>query len=453
MSTPNNTKKQIALVIYPGFSLLELVAAHHIWLSATMMSDYETVVVGPTADFIPSSTPLAMRPQKTFAGVPQPYALLVVGGGEAAGRAAQDPALAAYVRQAAGSAAFVGSFSTGALILGATGLLRGKQAATHAAYIAQLEQSGARYVRQPWVEDGRIITGAGAAAAVDMSLLLVSRLRSPKTARQVQIMAEWDPHPPFGGLNGHHPNGAAPAASGTPATAIPTEPSKPIALVIYDGLTVFDLAGPLEMMTALSRLRPEFQPVVVAETVTPITSDGGLTFMPNKSFADLPQPHALIVPGGGTPTLKAMSNPAIRRYIQTAHQTTAFTASVCTGALLLASVGLLQGCDATTHWGYRSYLPAFGARYRQERWIQSGKIINSAGVSAGIDMTLHLIAQLAGPDVARQAQAAVHYDPAPPFGGIDYRRLPTVFKLLQTAMRLQSPFYTRKPKQLLRQGM
>lgn len=189
---------------------------------------------------------------------------------------------------------------------------------------------------------------------------------------------------------------------------------------------------------------------MVAETVTPVTSDGRLTFMPNKRFDELPQPHALIVPGGGTPTLRAMSNPAIRRYIQTAHQTTAFTASVCTGALLLASVGLLQGRDATTHWGYTSYLPAFGARYRQERWVQSGKIINSAGVSAGIDMALHLIAQLAGEETARQAQFAVHYDPAPPFGGIDYDRLPAAFKLLQTAMRVQVPFYTRKPKQMLR---
>ncbi len=462
--TTNNAKKQIALVVYPGFSLLELVAAHHVWLSATMMSNYETVVVGPTTGFIPSSTPLAMRPQKTFADVPQPYALLVVGGGEAAVQAAQDAALVAYVRQAATTATLVGSFSTGALILGAAGLLHGKQATTHAAYASRLTPWGARYVRQPWVEDGRLITGAGAAAAVDISLLLVSRLRSEKTARQVQIMAEWDPHPPFGGLNGHHANGTMPAARPAamqpavmqPAAMQPAaaaDPSKMIALVIYEGLTVFDLVGPLELMTTLSHLRPEFQPVVVAETVAPVTSDGGLTFMPNKRFDELPHPHALIVPGGGTPTLRAMSNPAIRRYIQTVHQTSQFTASVCTGALLLAAVGLLEGRDATTHWGYTGYLPAFGARYRQERWVQSGKIINSAGVSAGIDMTLHLIAQLTDAETARQVQFAVHYDPAPPFGGIDYRRLPTAFKLLQTAMRAQSPFYTRKPKQLLRQGL
>ncbi|HUM72478.1 MAG TPA: DJ-1/PfpI family protein, partial [Chloroflexota bacterium] len=172
MSTDKKQKKQIVLVIYPGFSLLELVAAHHVWVSATMMSPYETVVVGPTTDFIPSSTPLPVRPQKTFADVPNPYALLVIGGGDTAVTAAQNPELVAYVRRAAANAEIVGSFSTGALVLAAAGLLQGKQATTHWAYAGQLAAAGAAYVRQPWVEDGKIITGAGAATAVDMSLLL-----------------------------------------------------------------------------------------------------------------------------------------------------------------------------------------------------------------------------------------------------------------------------------------
>ncbi|MBK8899702.1 MAG: DJ-1/PfpI family protein [Anaerolineaceae bacterium] len=447
MSKKNGNKKQIALVVYPGFSLLELVAAHHVWVSATMMSAYETVVVGPTTDFIASSTPLKLRPQKTFAEVPHPYALLVVGGGETAVPATQNQELVDYVRQAAQEAAIIGSFSTGSLVLGAAGLLSGKQATTHWAYASALEQWGAHYVRQPWVEDGQIITGAGAATAVDMSLLLVSRLRSQKAAKQVQIMAEWDPHPPFGGINWSrvNGNGSAPAAAAGAA--------KTVALVMYQGLTVFDLVGPLELMTALSRLRPEFQPVVVSEKVAPITSDSGLTFMPNKTFAEVPNPQVLIVPGGGTPTLRAMSDPAIRRYIKTADKGSQFTTSVCTGALLLASVGLLQGREATTHWGYVGYLPPYGARYRQERWVQSGKIINSAGVSAGIDMALHLIAQLTDEETARQVQLAIHYDPAPPFGNIDYDRLPAMFRILQTVMRVQAPFYTRKPKQMLRQGV
>lgn len=446
MTNKKNGKKQIALVVYPGFSLLELVGAHHVWLSATMMSrEYETVVVGPTTEFIPSSTPLPMRPQKTYADVPQPYGLIVVGGEETA---VQDPTLVNYVRTAAAGAAFITAFGTGTLALAAAGLLPGKQATTHWAYADRLAAAGARYVRRPWVEDGRVITGAGAAAAVDLSLLLVARLRGEKVAKQVQIMAEWDPHPPFGGIDWARANGAQPPVE--PAAA---GESKTIAFVIYQGLTVFDLVGPLELMSALSRLRPEFQPVVVAEKVEPVTSDGRLTFLPNKTFAEVPDPHVLIVPGGGNPTLKAMSNPAIRSYIKTADRATRFTTSVCTGALLLASVGLLQGRDATTHWGYASYLPRYGARYVQQRWVQSGKIINSAGVSAGIDMALCLIAQLTDEATARAVQTAVHYDPAPPFGLIDYDRLPGLFRVIRSLNGLQAPLMTRKPKQLLRQGI
>jgi transcriptional regulator GlxA family with amidase domain len=448
MSTKNNGKKQIALVVYPGFSLLELVGAHHVWISATMMTAYQTVVVGPTTDFIESSTPLPLRPQKIFADVPHPYGLIVIGGGEAAVQAAHNEEVVNYVRAASQGATFVGSFGAGALVLAAAGLLHGRQATTHWAYAGQLAEMGACYVRQPWVEDGNVITGAGASSAVDLSLLLVARLRGEKAARQAQIMAEWDPQPPFGGIAWEH----MPATANTPAAARLGE-RKTIALVMYDGLTVFDLVGPLELMAVLAQLRPEFQPVVVAETAEPLTSDSGLTFLPNKRFDQVPNPHVLIVPGGGTATLRAMSNPALRRYLKTANPQTRFTASVCTGALLLASVGLLQGQDATTHWGYAGYLPHYGARYRQARWVQAGKIINSAGVSAGIDMALYLIAQLTDEATARQAQLAVHYDPAPPFGQIAYERLPTLFKVIRTAVQLQAPFYTRKPRQMLRQGL
>lgn len=444
-----NDKKMIAIVIYPGFSLLELVGATHVFLSATMMSPYQTVVVGSDADFIPSSTPLSMKAQKTFAEVPNPYALIIIGGGDATYQAMQDAALMDYVRSAAQSAEIIASFSTGALILGEAGLLQGQPATTHWAYASRLADYGAQYQRQPWVEAGKIFTGAGASAAVDLSLLLVARLRGEKSARQVQIMAEWDPHPPFGGIDWSRVNGGPAVPQGRAAAG----PEKTIAAVIYPGLTVFDLVGPFELVSMLKRLRPEFRPLVVAERVEPVTSDSNLTFMPNASFTEVPEPDVLIVPGGGQPTLQAMSNPAIREYLRTANRSTQFTASVCTGALLLASVGMLDGRDATTHWGYTSYLPPFGARYQRKRWVAQGKIINSAGVSAGIDMALYLISQLTDEETARQVQLAVQYDPQPPFGLIDYNNFPFQMRAIRTFSNLLAPFYTRKPRQLLRQGL
>jgi transcriptional regulator GlxA family with amidase domain len=442
-------KKVIAILIYPGFSLLELVGAVHVWESATAMSAFQTVVVGTTTGFIASDTPLKMKAQRTFAEVPDPYILIVVGGGDAAYQAIQDPALMEYVRSAGRSAELVVSFSTGALILGAAGFLQYQPATTHWAYGDKLAEYGARYERQPWIEAGKIFTGAGASAAVDLSLLLIERLLGLKIARQVQITAEWDPKPPFGGIDWSKVNGNPPDPPATPVSGS----EKRIALIIYRGLTVFDLAGPLEMVSVLARLRPEFKPLVVAEKVEPVTSDTGLTFMPNALFSEVPTPDVLIVPGGGQPTLKLMSNLAIRQYIRNADQSTRYTTSVCTGALLLASVGLLEGKDATTHWGYTRFLEKFGACYRRQRWVAQGKTINSAGVSAGIDMSLYLIAQLTDEQTARQVQLAVQYDPHPPFGDIDYDHLPGMLKLARAYTGLLMPVYTRKPRRLLRQGL
>jgi transcriptional regulator GlxA family with amidase domain len=98
--------------------------------------------------------------------------------------------------------------------------------------------------------------------------------------------------------------------------------------------------------------------------------------------------------------------------------------SVCTGALALAAAGLLEGCTATTHWAYhRRLLERMGARYVPQRWVQDGKFITSAGVSAGIDMALALVARLTDQATARMVQLAIEYDPHPPFGGIDWSQV------------------------------
>jgi len=438
----------IALVAYPGCSLLELVGAQTIWATASMMSSLKTIVVGPDAGFMPTTTPLPVKPQASLADAPEPDVLFVVGGGDAAETASEDEALVEYVRRAAQHASIVASTGTGSLILAAAGLLQGRTATTHWAFAKRLEEMGVKYRRASYVEDGRFFTGGGCSAAIDLSLLLTARVRGQRVARATQIAAEWDPAPPFGRIDWTTVDAASPTAPRNGDDRAPRQ----VALVIYDGLTVLDLIGPLEVMTALSRVRPEFTPVVVAEDTTPVRSDSGLTFLPNASLADVPAPDVLIVPGGGMPTLRAMSNPTLRRYIRTAAATADYTTSVCTGALLLASVGLLEGRDATTHWAYRRYLPAFGARYVQQRWVGHDGIINSAGVSAGIDTALFLVAQLTSEATARQVQLALHYDPDPPFGGIDYDHPPPLMRAVPAVMGLTVPLYTRKARQMLRVG-
>jgi transcriptional regulator GlxA family with amidase domain len=190
---------------------------------------------------------------------------------------------------------------------------------------------------------------------------------------------------------------------------------------------------------------------VVAEGPGPLEGDNGITFVPNKTFAEVPHPYAILVPGGGIPTLRAMSNEAIRAYIKSAAETAEVVSSVCTGALLLASVGLLKGRQATTHWAYRGILESFGATYNRKRWVEDGKFIMAAGVSAGIDTALKLVARLTNEATVREVQLWLDYDPQPPFGGIDYDHLPLMAKGMRGALSLITPFVTAKPKRLTAQ--
>ncbi len=199
------------------------------------------------------------------------------------------------------------------------------------------------------------------------------------------------------------------------STQTPTE--KVIAFVVYPGMTLLDIAGPLQVLRGLPA---PYRTLTVAERVETVDTDTGLQVRPEATFADAPHPCAVIVPGGSIPTIRAMANEALLTYLRSAAQTAEVVASVCTGALILAAAGLLEGRAATTHWAFAGYLEKLGSPYRRQRWVENGKIITSAGVSAGIDMALALAARLTDETTARLLQAGIEYDPQPPFGGIDW---------------------------------
>jgi transcriptional regulator GlxA family with amidase domain len=229
---------------------------------------------------------------------------------------------------------------------------------------------------------------------------------------------------------------------------------KTIAFVLYPGLTVLDLTGPLQVLTALGKIAPEYRTVVVAERVEPTDTDipGEMKVVPNNTFEEVPNPFAFIVPGGVTPTLRAMSNEAIRGYVRSAAESAEVVSSVCTGALILGSVGLLEGRQATTHWAFYKVLEQFGARYVRRRWVEDGKFICSAGVSAGIDMALQLAARLTDEQTSREVQYRLGYDPEPPFGGIDYEHIGGQLGVWRAGVSLAAPVIAAKPKRLTRQG-
>jgi transcriptional regulator GlxA family with amidase domain len=202
-----------------------------------------------------------------------------------------------------------------------------------------------------------------------------------------------------------------------------TQQQKTVAFVLYPGLTLLDLVGPLQVFASLRRFTDQYRPVVVAERLEPMPTDGPLTVTADQTFADVPDPAVVLVPGGDAPTIKAMGNPTIRDYLRHAADTVPVVGSVCTGALILAAAGLLEGRTATTHWAYHRLLERLGATYLPQRWVEGGKFITSAGVSAGIDMALALVARLTDEATARLVQLAIEYDPHPPFGGIDWNHV------------------------------
>ncbi len=194
-----------------------------------------------------------------------------------------------------------------------------------------------------------------------------------------------------------------------------------IAILIYDRFTALDAVGPYEV---LSRL-PDCTTTFVGETVGPKRTDTGvLALSADASIADIPAPDILLVPGGpGQGAL--MEDGAVHEWLRKAHETTTWTTSVCTGSLILAAAGLLEGKRATTHWTAMEELGSLGAEATAERVVFDGKIVSAAGVSAGIDMALTLVARIAGDELAQAIQLGIEYDPQPPFQAGSPAKAPT----------------------------
>jgi putative intracellular protease/amidase len=184
-----------------------------------------------------------------------------------------------------------------------------------------------------------------------------------------------------------------------------------IAIVLFDGFTALDAVGPYETLGRIPGAKVTF----VAETAGPVRTDtGNMAITADASLADLPDPEILVIPGGPGQS-RQMDNDKLLAWIRQAHETSTWTTSVCTGSLLLAAAGLLDGKKATCHWLALDQLPPFGAEPTLQRVVFEGKIVTAAGVSSGIDMGLALIARIHGDEVAQAVQLGIEYDPQPPF--------------------------------------
>ncbi|MFW2380824.1 MAG: DJ-1/PfpI family protein [Acidimicrobiales bacterium] len=194
-----------------------------------------------------------------------------------------------------------------------------------------------------------------------------------------------------------------------------------IAIPLFDRLTALDGIGPYEVLQRL----PDAEVVFVAERLGEVrTENGFLGLTADAVYADVPCPTVVVVPGGvGTRAVVADDDHPLIQWVNDVHATTRFTTSVCTGSLVLAKAGLLDGLTAATHWGAYDALNKLGAVATEDRVVEhlSERIITAAGVSSGIDMALRLSELLVDDVAAKAMQLMVEYDPQPPFdaGSVD----------------------------------
>ena len=220
-----------------------------------------------------------------------------------------------------------------------------------------------------------------------------------------------------------------------------------IAIVLYPGFTALDFIGPYESL----RWLPDADVRFVWHAPGPVTADSGVLVVgATHSFDETPSPDIILVPGGFS-TMEHARDEKVLDWLRRAHETAAWTASVCSGSILLAAAGLLEGRRATSHWAALSALKALGVTpVGDERIVVADgagqhKIVTCAGVSAGIDLGLWLAAQIGGEGRAKVIQLSMEYDPQPPFDSGHMSKASATTKAAATALMSKDLI---KPRQL-----
>jgi putative intracellular protease/amidase len=205
-----------------------------------------------------------------------------------------------------------------------------------------------------------------------------------------------------------------------------------IAITLFDRVTALDAVGPYEVLSRIPGARVDF---VAAEPGPKRTDTRMLALTADLAFEELPEPDIILVPGGhGTRAL--LEDEEFLGYVRRAHETSQWTTSVCTGSLVLAAAGILDGLEATTHWMEYELLERLGARPTGRRVVRQGKVFTAAGVSSGIDMALELAAEVTHPEIAKAIQLGIEYDPQPPFdAGSPEKAGPDLVELVKSAER------------------
>jgi cyclohexyl-isocyanide hydratase len=206
-----------------------------------------------------------------------------------------------------------------------------------------------------------------------------------------------------------------------------------VAMLVYPGVTALDLIGPHQILSRMGNVDINF----VWKTRDLVTTDGDFALQPTLSFADCPDNlTVLFVPGGLRGTADLMADTAVLDFLAHKGKTARYITSICTGSLILGAAGLLRGYRATSHWLTRDFLTGLGAHPVKARVVEDRNRITGAGVTAGLDFALHLVARLRNEKMAKALQLANEYDPQPPYQAGKPESAPPAVTQMEWAMNI-----------------
>jgi transcriptional regulator GlxA family with amidase domain len=192
----------------------------------------------------------------------------------------------------------------------------------------------------------------------------------------------------------------------------PRIPIKTIGIYVYNGFNTIDAIGPYQVLSQLMGVKV----FMIAKEKGFVKNQTGLKIQVDTSIAMVKKLDILVIPGGATETFLQTKDTAVLSWIRGIDKTSVYTTSVCTGAWILGATDLLKGRNATTNW-YRAeeMLHKYGANFKQERWVKDGKYWTSAGVTAGLDMSLAIVNDIMGEKYTKAVMLDLEYDPHPPY--------------------------------------
>ena len=200
-----------------------------------------------------------------------------------------------------------------------------------------------------------------------------------------------------------------------------------IAFLIYPDMTQLDFTGPAEVLG----LMPDAEISLVSKTLDPVSSDIGITFVPNATISEQIEYDMICVPGGAACT-ELMIDAVILNWLRTQAETARYLTSVCTGSLVLAAAGLLDGYRAGCHWAWAEHLEKFGAVATRERVVVDRNRITAGGVTAGIDFGFQIVEARMGRNMAEAFQLGIEYDPEPLSGGVPETARPEIVERVRS---------------------